>query len=372
MTLITLVICLVIGEFGLRAIGVGNRDVKPTDPRTGLRTFPPRSEIPYRSACFSNVIRTNSDGFHGREYAREKPAGVYRIVILGDSFVEAAQVDRDKAFPAVLEDLLNASSSGTRYEVIPVGMGGNGNYANLQYLAAYGISYHPDLVIDMYNINDTENDAGYADLPKMISSIVNGASSETSAAPVRPGDTSSITAFLKSSAKKSALVVTAYTAYLNAKARARAAEPPTGTAAIPLVGATMFLKNLTPEAADAWDRQETLFAAMRDVSQQRGAKFLLSSITADNRVNEVNYKETLPQLPPNAETDPYMMEKRLGEIAGRLGVTYLPTVEEFSKLRNASESAAWPCDGHYNEAGNRYLAQTLYDGLTQHPEFLTP
>ena len=38
-----------------------------------------------------------------RNYSAEKPEGIERIAVIGDSFVEAFQVDFDKSFPPLLE-----------------------------------------------------------------------------------------------------------------------------------------------------------------------------------------------------------------------------------------------------------------------------
>jgi hypothetical protein len=371
---VSLLLALAAGEFALRAVGVGTRDLNPVDARTGLRTYPPNREIPLRTACFENTIRTNASGFHAREHAQQKPPGTFRIVILGDSFVAAAEVDRDRSFSARLEDLLNASASGTRFEVIPVGMPGNGTFANLQYLAAYGLAFQPDLVLDIYNINDLENDAFDNTIPLRTAAIRDTVLSGTvGVAPARAGDVSPARAWIKGTAQKSALMVTAYTAYLNIKARASAAPSAnTGTATPPpLTPASMYLVDPPQEVLAAWDRQASLLAAMRDIAAHAGARFAVASLTADNRVNEVHYQESLPSLPPGAVTDPYALETRLTAIAEQLEVAYLPTVSAFSTLRMASGPAAWPCDGHYNEAGNTYFSQVLYDGLRQNSGLLS-
>src|SRR5689334_19379608 len=47
-------------------------------------------------------VRINHDGFRGPEYPRDKPRAVFRIAVLGDSYVEAIQVPEDKTFTAVI------------------------------------------------------------------------------------------------------------------------------------------------------------------------------------------------------------------------------------------------------------------------------
>ena len=67
--------------------------------------------------------RTNDLGFIGGEVSVKKKNGVFRIVIMGDSFTEALQVDYQKNFCVLLENQLNQlSPAGKTYEVINAGM----------------------------------------------------------------------------------------------------------------------------------------------------------------------------------------------------------------------------------------------------------
>jgi hypothetical protein len=89
----------------------------------------------------------NSHGFRDYERTYEKPANTFRIVVLGDSYVEALQVALDKAFPSVLEKRLNENSSATKFEVLNLGQSGFGTAdAYMRYLN-FGVKYSPDLVI---------------------------------------------------------------------------------------------------------------------------------------------------------------------------------------------------------------------------------
>jgi hypothetical protein len=46
-----------------------------------------------------------------REYTVGKPRGVYRIAVIGDSFIFGHGVNHDEVVSAVLEDLLNKTSA---------------------------------------------------------------------------------------------------------------------------------------------------------------------------------------------------------------------------------------------------------------------
>ncbi|HOW58912.1 MAG TPA: SGNH/GDSL hydrolase family protein [Candidatus Omnitrophota bacterium] len=87
-------------------------------------------------------IHTNAAGFRGlREYAREKPSGVIRSVVLGDSFVFGFGVPDDATFPALLE------AADKNREVLNLGIPGYG--VDQIYLSYKEIArpYHPDIVM---------------------------------------------------------------------------------------------------------------------------------------------------------------------------------------------------------------------------------
>lgn len=92
-------------------------------------------------------FKTNSQGLRDKEYTIEKPQDTFRVVVLGDSFTMPSGVDIEDAFHTILEDRLNAESSGISYEFINFGVGG---YDPKQYLATLkykAIKYDPDLIL---------------------------------------------------------------------------------------------------------------------------------------------------------------------------------------------------------------------------------
>ena len=87
-------------------------------------------------------IRTNQDGFRSmREYAEEKPAGVTRILALGDSFTFGFGVEDAENFPAVLE------AAHPDLEAINLGVAGYGVDQILMAYREIGAHYHPDYVV---------------------------------------------------------------------------------------------------------------------------------------------------------------------------------------------------------------------------------
>jgi len=95
---------------------------------------------------YKTGVRVNSHGLRDDEHAFEKPEGVFRILILGDSFMEAHQVPMKKALPYLLEKEL----SEYRIEVINSGVNGYSTTQQLVYLKEEGLRYQPDLVLQAF------------------------------------------------------------------------------------------------------------------------------------------------------------------------------------------------------------------------------
>ncbi len=118
--------------------------------------YDPNSEHKY-----VNRFRWNALGYYDHDHDLLKAKGVQRVVIVGDSFVEAIQVPLEKTFHKLLEQMLNRSSdsaSAPRFEVIALGNSGAGQLEILRTLRSVGLSYQPDLVIVALCSNDSCDD----------------------------------------------------------------------------------------------------------------------------------------------------------------------------------------------------------------------
>jgi len=100
-------------------------------------------------------LRTNSHGMRGPEVPLEKPAGVYRIAMLGDSFPFGWQVEQEQAFPQLLEDILNKKANGTkRIEVLNFAVPGYSPYQEVEDFRERALAFEPDLVLVYFVDND--------------------------------------------------------------------------------------------------------------------------------------------------------------------------------------------------------------------------
>ncbi len=90
-------------------------------------------------------VEYNSIGLRDTEHLIKNTEGVFRILILGDSFMEAYSVDTYDAFHKQVEK--NLASLGIKSELINLGVGGYGTLQEYLIFNEIGRSYSPDLVM---------------------------------------------------------------------------------------------------------------------------------------------------------------------------------------------------------------------------------
>jgi hypothetical protein len=102
----------------------------------------------------------NNFGYRDRDFETPKPPGVFRILLLGDSFTEGNGLRRDHTFGRLLQQHLNkeilAIPSTLQVEVFNLGHSGFNTWEEWQSLERDGSRLDPDLVILNYVINDAE------------------------------------------------------------------------------------------------------------------------------------------------------------------------------------------------------------------------
>src|SRR5260221_4227037 len=100
------------------------------------------------------VAKINDLGFRGPLVEREKPAGVFRIVVIGDSQTFGIGVAEGESWPAVLERTLAARVRGSRIEVMNCAVAGYDAEQSAAALESRWLAYAPDLVLLGYFVND--------------------------------------------------------------------------------------------------------------------------------------------------------------------------------------------------------------------------
>ncbi|HEX2223417.1 MAG TPA: SGNH/GDSL hydrolase family protein, partial [Thermoanaerobaculia bacterium] len=120
--------------------------------------YEPVPDLDYQGeslAFYDYVGASNRLGYRDRDHAEKKPAGTFRILVLGDSIAAGLGVKRyEETFPAFLEDLLR--EKGIPVEVLNFGVSGYNTRQEVETLKDKGLRFDPDLVLLAYTLNDRE------------------------------------------------------------------------------------------------------------------------------------------------------------------------------------------------------------------------
>jgi len=138
---------LALCELGLRCLGIEYPNFYDYDPHFGSKLRPGLKGYWLQEG--GGYVSINSDGLRDQEHPISHPPNTLRIAVLGDSFAEAMQVNRDEAFWSVLERELQGRSKepGRRVEVINFGQAGFGTTQELLAFRHRARKYAPDLVL---------------------------------------------------------------------------------------------------------------------------------------------------------------------------------------------------------------------------------
>ncbi|MFM8411015.1 MAG: SGNH/GDSL hydrolase family protein [Alphaproteobacteria bacterium] len=169
----------------LVAEGVARLVVPPSNPSAVESVFEATDApgvnyvlIPgFEGTAFNADLKTNSLGFRGPEWSREKAPGTFRIAFLGDSHAFGFGVSFDRTMGELLSRSL-ARTLDRPVEVLNFAVSGYNSFQEAGVLEHFALRFHPDLVVIVPSSNDADK-AAFADPEHFLVSK-----------PVAPGDRS--------------------------------------------------------------------------------------------------------------------------------------------------------------------------------------
>jgi GDSL-like Lipase/Acylhydrolase family len=137
----TITVCLLIAEVAVRQLF---DQVTTTSDNTSYFSLRWKAQAP---------PRINALGFREREISKQKPEGVRRIAVVGDSFTYGQGIAEDERFANIIERHLN--ENGDRYEVLNFGKPGAETIDHTGFLDAV-FELEPDFILLQWLPNDVE------------------------------------------------------------------------------------------------------------------------------------------------------------------------------------------------------------------------
>ena len=129
------------------------------DPQIGM-LLTPGAKIKWTNGIdFWNVDQANSLGFADNEPSIPKPAGTFRILFIGPSYVEALQIPVHEKFQSRLLPLLKGAYPNKKLDVVAMGMSGTSQSSQLAYFDHFKERFQPDLVFLVFAQNDFANNS---------------------------------------------------------------------------------------------------------------------------------------------------------------------------------------------------------------------
>lgn len=347
------------------------------DPLLGWRKRP-GARATYRRREYTNDVTTNSHGLRDKERAYDAPPRAFRILALGDSFVEAYGVPFGSTLTQVLEAGL--SRSACPIEVLNGGTQGYSTDQEYLFYLSEGVRYSPRVVVLFFYYNDVLYNARsvFFGMPKPRFEVREGRLVPPSGpvpkpprAPA-PGTEAAEPAGAVQSApagllERSALLLWVRERLMGAAPRAYNSLAALGFwSPIPVTAPFVEIKvyrrhKVIPEIEEAWQMTGRLLEAMARDVEARGARFAVAYVPARMEVRDADWELTRLRFGLDDERwDRRRVLARLEEI-GRTG--RFPVLDLVPALRKADRGILggpyYDVDLHWNARGHRVAAAEL-------------
>jgi hypothetical protein len=358
---VSVVVVLLVLEAVVRVTGLEGDFFFQLDPAVGAIHIP-RKRGWALTPLGARRIEINSHGYRGAEWTFDKPAGTYRVAVLGDSFVEAFQMPDDRTFTSRLEDGLRQACGGTRrFEVMNFGVSGFGTGQELETLRLRAARFHPDLVLlYFYGSNDVYDNSSELDVEPNRLHFALRDDGTLVRLPFDVRD-DALKQWLRHHSRlylfardriKTLVAVNRAMQVLHLM-QPQADEATTGErAALRTLQNNRYQVPLSPALDRAWRLTEVLLAETRRASEEAGARFGVVIIP--------NKEEVLNDGPRPAGLDGawdfQQSLERIDAICGRLALSCLDLVRPMRDSHVPADDFYIPDDGHLTDRGHALVA----------------
>jgi hypothetical protein len=346
---VSLVISLLVGEF-ITAIFFPQNLGTWGMTRDGLTTHVPNLSV--FLTRYGHQIHINSHGMRDREHEVAKPAGTIRILVLGDSFMEANQVPFEDSLPSLLEANLSARL-GHPVEVINASVSGWGTDDQVTYLARYGARFQPDLILVAMTLHNDVHD----NLAEEFHAFGNGVLQEKlqSDIPLREYAVLQIKEFLASHSHLYQVLLRAI--------RSSSTQGEGNRLESHVAG--LLMRNVDSDIERGWNMTHQLIRKMKQTRLRGEAKMAVVLIPLWIQVSERRLEEFLAdhQLSRNQILidQPQRKMRQIGEAEG---VEVFDLLPDFQKSEKADPDKLYlHGDGHWTAAGHHLGASLTAEHL---------
>ena len=367
---------LLIAEGVLRLTGMVSPPVYQRDLILGSRLRPDYAG--WNTNEGKVFFRTNHAGFRDRDHTVAKQSDTLRIVVLGDSYCEAVQVELERTFWSVLERELNQCEllTSKKIEVLNSGVSGYGTAQELLMLRHHLWKYEPDVVLLAFlSGNDIRNNSRELepDSLKPFFTVQDDRLVLDDSFTEKPYFTSPWIRL------KDELIRSSRLLYLLYQVRHRNDSANSADAESLEVGLEDFIYSEPTEQSqrEAWRITERLIEEIHVEVEEHGAKLVIATLTNPVQVHpDVTVRQAACSKLDVADLG--YSDRRVASLASRLGcpaIVLAKPMAEYAEQHNVylhgfenSQLGA----GHWNETGHRVAGEILAAELCRETRLWEP
>jgi lysophospholipase L1-like esterase len=334
------------------ALGVFEAAIRLLVPTTDIPWYRPDEVVGYGlepnqqgrwiSPVAQGSYHINRQGFNNEhEYTEAREPGLYRVAVLGDSFVEAFQVQRGQRFFDLLETKLKAEGLDT--EVYTFGASGYGTGQEMLLLDSEVLRYRPDLVLVVFVENDLNDTACVLPQSGDEPCFKLDEQGQLGVVPVPPHKRNlAARVLLRSAAARYILM------QRRVLDRLRSLGGGTRRSSI----GDIYLKEPPTEWREAWRVVDACLARMAGRCREANTPFLIT--------NHVQMDLLRPSEGTNGEVDLDEPARILGGIVRSRDIDFVDLTGAFRRAAAIdAEPLTIPGDGHWSVRGHRLVAEAL-------------
>jgi hypothetical protein len=359
LALASLVVTLAVREGVLRTTHLFGARISWSTPDTLIAyRFVPGSHYWYNQENDHPIVGTiNRYGWRDRDWALRKRPGVHRVAVLGDSFVEAFQVESDSTFLRHAERLL-ANDFGIQVETMNFARSGCTQSEELLILENAVTMFEPDLAVLCFlpgnDISEVRKETALNhERPFYVESAEGELTLDTR---FRNDRNHRLKVAIDPVKRRSALVsllAERYTIYRAARLQRKKTAPP-GVATSARIGGFLSVCTESPDPrfVDSYRLNKILIAA----AAERGVPLLLVCMNSIGYISEA--EQELRSI--DSSFDAFYFEKDLRAFAATIGIDYLGLQTPFRQASDRGKQLHWV---HWNYNGHRVAGDAMTAAL---------
>ncbi|MBN1347267.1 MAG: carbamoyl-phosphate synthase large subunit [Phycisphaerae bacterium] len=306
----------------------------------------------------------NAQGWNDtREYSPVKPAETTRVIVVGDSFVEALRVPNQERFVELAQAKM--SGAGRVSQWYAFGCSGFGTAQEYRLIRSRVPDYNPDLVLLLFIVNDVYDSSPYlARIPRYVPAFSLTTDGRLQALPVVPFELPLWRRVLISSAIGRYALFHAGLVNLFVQAD-REGEMPREQFGPHRSIDEVSGGDLSERQRKSWELIEKLLSGMNDECRQRGTRFAVAWEGLQPKLTACWQKRAFEPIPRDRDPEclgerRYYMGEKLGPICKRHEIPYFDLTDAMlQRIEREGKRHDFPNDPHWNPLGHAAAGDAL-------------